>query len=726
MSTQYEQLNKSRGQFYGYIIGSVLSIVAIMYYPTYPDDQSEHTLRLGLTILFFGALSSFFWSFAQPLRDYMMAQYEYGLRHAHPDIKHYGKTFAYRLGAYLTKLVYLIELLIIITTLRVLSPWPEFDILLRVSSILVLSWWISLFAIPIYFVMKIDELKNIMYYNDKLKENISITDTQVKSGTEETIPPLQILGPARFLAGGFEWRLEDFYTNCITFGGIGTGKTLCVLNTLLEGVLASTRDMSYPPSGLILDPKGDFYGKIKKVCQKQGRLKDLVVLDPDNPKQSFRWNPFDNDEDALENAENFVTTLETTEDSDKETEKFFPQQAKVFIRHAIALVRGTNPPANPPSLVEINALAGNQQRLYGRLFIAHAVMLLRLLAEEKKSLSYVLEMADDLSLFAEIGDRVPRSGIGRKIHSYAVNWIEMPNEERTLIVDQIHDILSNLPNPPRIKDMTYSTLLYHHTDNDQQKPLKDAIDYFLNTWLPLADRARTSVQATIQNMTDPFTMSPYDTLFSSHSNASMGEIIEQGKILYVHMPIEKRPAMTRVICTFIKLEFFRAVRLQLGRQRPTFFLCDEFQSFFSVGANKGDANFFEFSRQSNHLNIIATQNINALLRQAKGNEAAVKNFIPHCKIQIFLQNEDQTTNKHGATLSKDIIINKPSTSKSNNSGTISDQSERTQTFSEKDFLRLTKPSKEEHIDHAEALVYIASASRSKTLYERLYWKVHPI
>jgi hypothetical protein len=686
-----------------------------MYYPSYPEDQSEHTLRLVLTLLFFGALSSFFWSFAQPLRDYMKSHYEYRLRHAHPDIQHYGKTFAYRLGAYLTEHVYLIELLIIITMFRVLSLWPEFDIPLRVSSILALSWWISLFAIPIYFVIKLDELKNIIYYNDKLKENISITDTQIKSGTEETTPSLQILGSGKFIAGGFEWRLEDFYTNCITFGGIGTGKTLCVLNTLLEGILASTKDM--PPSGLILDPKGDFYSKIKTVCQKQGRLKDLVILDPDKPKQSFRWNPFDNDEDALENAENFITTLETTEDSDKETEKFFPQQAKVFIRHAIALVRGTNP--HPPSLVEINALAGNQQRLYARIFIAHAVILLRLVAEEKKSLNYVLKMAEDMNLFAEIGDRMPNSGIGRKIHSYAVKWIDMPDEERTPIIDQIHDILSNLSNPPPIRDMTYGTL-----QEESQKPLKDAIDYYLNTWMPMSERTRTSVQATIQNMTDPFTISPYHTLFSSHSEASMEEIIEQGKILYVHMPIEKRPAMTRVICTFIKLEYFRAVLLHPDKPRPSFFLCDEFQSFFSVGANKGDANAFERTRQSKHMNIIATQNLNALLRQAKGNEAAVNNFIPHCKIKIFLQNDDQTTNQHGAMLSKEIIINKPSTSKSNNTGTISDQSERTQTFSEKDFLRLTKPSKEDHIDHAEALVYIAS--RPKTLYERLYWKVHPL
>jgi len=71
-----------------------------------------------------------------------------------------------------------------------------------------------------------------------------------------------------FRAGGALWRWEDFYKNAIVFGQPGSGKTSCVLNALLEGLLASAWRTSLPPSGLILDPKGDFGDKLAALCRR--------------------------------------------------------------------------------------------------------------------------------------------------------------------------------------------------------------------------------------------------------------------------------------------------------------------------------------------------------------------------------------------------------------------------------------------------------------------------
>ena len=85
------------------------------------------------------------------------------------------------------------------------------------------------------------------------------------------------------------------------------------------------------------------------------------------------------------------------------------------------------------------------------------------------------------------------------------------------------------------------------------------------------------------------------------------------------------------------------------KARPSFFLCDEFQAFFTVGGGRGDADAFERTRQSNHANIVAFQNLNALYKQTDRKEP-VDNLLGNCATQIFLRNTDQTTNEYASKL----------------------------------------------------------------------------
>jgi hypothetical protein len=54
---------------------------------------------------------------------------------------------------------------------------------------------------------------------------------------------------------------------------------------------------------------------------------------------------------------------------------------------------------------------------------------------------------------------------------------------------------------------------------------------------------------------------------------------------------------------------------RVNKTRPSFFLCDGFQNLFTAARGKSDANFFGMTRQSHHVNIIATQNYPALSLQ---------------------------------------------------------------------------------------------------------------
>ena len=86
------------------------------------------------------------------------------------------------------------------------------------------------------------------------------------------------------------------------------------------------------------------------------------------------------------------------------------------------------------------------------------------------------------------------------------------------------------------------------------------------------------------------------------STERIGDMIDAGRILYVYMPIADREVMARVVSTFDqKLEYYPNTRdppKRPDKKRPSFFLCDEFQAFFTRRAGPCDADAFERTRQS--------------------------------------------------------------------------------------------------------------------------------
>jgi hypothetical protein len=89
--------------------------------------------------------------------------------------------------------------------------------------------------------------------------------------------------------GGMTFTEPALFTNIITFGAIGAGKTAAVVYPILESITALYKnvDPKEPDAkwgGFVLDVKGDFHEALIFVMQKHGRdlLEDLVVIRPDN------------------------------------------------------------------------------------------------------------------------------------------------------------------------------------------------------------------------------------------------------------------------------------------------------------------------------------------------------------------------------------------------------------------------------------------------------------
>ena len=99
----------------------------------------------------------------------------------------------------------------------------------------------------------------------------------------------------------------------------------------------------------------------------------------------------------------------------------------------------------------------------------------------------------------------------------------------------------------------------------------------------------------------------------------LGTLIESGKVLALNMPAGANPALGRAIGVLLKNAWLQtllrrpaAMKRQPGRYvRPAVFLCDEYQSFATVGEDdpSGDEKSFALTRQCRCIPIVATQSI---------------------------------------------------------------------------------------------------------------------
>ena len=79
------------------------------------------------------------------------------------------------------------------------------------------------------------------------------------------------------------------------------------------------------------------------------------------------------------------------------------------------------------------------------------------------------------------------------------------------------------------------------------------------------------MQTQLTTMIDQFLSEPYRTIFSGRSTVRLGDVLDQGKLFYVFMPLEERSAMSRVVNAMIKQEFYRQVLLRRDKTRPSLF-----------------------------------------------------------------------------------------------------------------------------------------------------------
>lgn len=632
-------LRAARAEFWWTVAGSACLPAAIHLLS---PAQFPSLIRLLLATVFFLSLATLTWTLTEPLKAYVFASWRLRMEDAGPAIETAAQGLMLDIARLTSTFGWLLTALVGVTGMRVLAAWPQLPALSALSLPLLVAWWGILAGLLGLLLTSTNRITEIVAQKRALERQMLARGFTLRTAEEAERraqelerAPVEVTAPLAFRAGGFDWRWDDFKPNAVVFGQPGSGKTVTVLNALLDGLLTSASQpwVDLPAAGLILDPKGDYRDKIRGLMQRLGREGDLLILDPEAPTESIRWNPFDSPDDELELSERFGAVMAMLGQKAGD-DSFFVDSAKLFMRHAIALLRATNPADEPPSFAGINELVSNPERLEARMFLAHGLLCTRLLGETGPGrLEKIEDLARSDTILKESLSRLVMGREAAELRLAFDGFYRRPDDEKSRVLNALRQFFRRYEaGIPAFREDVHAL---------------DACAYFTDGWLRLADRTQSGIQAQLTNMIDPFLMEPFRTMLSGRSTVSVAQALRQGRLLYVYMPAARRERMSRVLNTLVKLDFQREVRRLVDKKRPSLFLCDEFQAFFTDGEGIGDPDFFAVSRQSNHINLIATQNLNSLLRTTP-QEETVHNLLGLCAVKFFLRNNDLATNKYAS------------------------------------------------------------------------------
>jgi Type IV secretion-system coupling protein DNA-binding domain len=375
-----------------------LTAVHLAPKPFAPFDSS----RWAMTVIYFIAFLWLCWQALAPLSRFLRAWYAWRFDGCHERITHAWMSHVTAVERISSTSMGTIMPFAGSTWVTVLYRWHQgLAPIAPVNTLLWLFLLFQLFRLPWRLKPLLDHEREVRlslrHQIDRIRPDLHhAAGSDTEAANSETPPQAD---GRQFYAGGINWRWESLNANVVVLGESGSGKTLCVLNALLDGLLSICGRGGEKLAALILDPKGDFGGKLELLCRRLGRSADLVIVDPANPSRALeRWNPLDSDDPEIELAGRFRSVLETLGLKDNQT-SIWISSAEKFVRSAIALLRLTNPAGEPPRFHQIADLASSPTRL----------------AERIAGLD---ETNPDVDLCLE---------------DFAGNWIDLPHETRTSI-----------------------------------------------------------------------------------------------------------------------------------------------------------------------------------------------------------------------------------------------------------------------------------------------------
>jgi type IV secretory pathway TraG/TraD family ATPase VirD4 len=179
--------------------------------------------------------------------------------------------------------------------------------------------------------------------------------------------------------------------------------------------------------------------------------------------------------------------------------------------------------------------------------------------------------------------------------------------------------------------------------------LKTYLSYYETIFSSFDDKVKSGVNASVAQILSPFNHPDLvDAFCTDDRNAPLMEEVLNGTVFLVDMPLARWGLGGKVAYNFIKLRFFnvmqkRNVEPTWNKERPVFFMCDEFQEIVSANRDGlSDLNFWDKSRSSKCIGIISAQAVSSFYA-AIGNHDVANTLIQNFRQKICFRTEDKTT-----------------------------------------------------------------------------------
>jgi hypothetical protein len=429
---------------------------------------------------------------------------------------------------------------------------------------------------------------------------------------------------------------RGLYTGMAIVGATGSGKTSGCMFPFAEQVFSyRAHNKDERPSGMVLEVKGDFCHKVRKLLAKYGRGEDYLEV---SLHAEFRYNPLHNDQDAYALAFGIASLLNNLFGKGKEP---FWQQAYT-------------------NLVKFIILLHKVLYDYVTLFDVYACAINPKLLQRKIEEGEMRFQAEYLMIDVEAFE----ADSGLDPHGFLLDETAMRMKAPCTETLKQYLIEHRIPYEHQAESGGQGQWKPIRDDRKQQQ-FESVKRWFFEDWQRIEPKLRTSIVEGISVFLSLFDDNPdvkrvfcppketYDPV--ANKNAVYGtplppfsELIEQGKVVALNFPVAMNPGLSKAIGTLMKQDFQRAMLGRIPEMeqhkdrhfRPVLFLCDEYQSFATVGESdpSGDEKFFSLSRQSKCIPIVATQSISSLRSTLPGE--SWRSLFQTFRTKIFLSLSD--------------------------------------------------------------------------------------
>ena len=463
---------------------------------------------------------------------------------------------------------------------------------------------------------------------------------------------------------------RGLYTGVAIFGAVGSGKTSACMRPFAQQILSwQAGDPQRRPAGLVLEVKGDFCHDIRRVLADAGREDDYMELGMEG---RWQWNPLSATWlDSYSLAYTVSSLLNQLFGKGKEP--FWQQAYTNLVRWIIELYRVF--PGHWVTLQQVYHCAIDKELFAAKIQEAEA---------------YVRDLREG-TVFVATKDFLPNMDL---LTSYG-KWVSIKHKDTiyTEATPAVEARLQQLKIEYRV-EWTESVKAeeirsrveavnrwYQHDwgmiDNKIRSSIVEGISVFLSIF-DLPDVARVFCppapsekvpSPSSGNGAPPQDEQPGLGMSLRQSLPPLDELIESGKVLALNMPAGTNPALARAVGVMLKNAWLQTLLRRPAQMkaepdkyfRPAVFICDEYQSFASVGEDdpSGDEKSFALTRQCRCIPIVATQSISSL-RSVLGSSEAWRTLLQTLRTRIFLSLSDDASAQAASALCGQVAKIKPS------------------------------------------------------------------